>query len=143
MWRKQTTKDGVGRRLLGWLPPLAWASLIFFLSAQPDETFQKLGLTGWLLTLGGHFVVYFVLMVLLVLALRASSNLASKQIYIIAFLLAALYGLSDEYHQSFVPGRTATIADWLIDLIGAGVAWLIMARLELRRRTKALERQGN
>ena len=117
-----------------WLPAVAWAALIYFISAQPEEAFERLGLTGLLLSVGGHLVVYFVLMVLLVVALRYSSSLSPNHVYRVAFLLIVLYGLSDEYHQSFVPGRTATIVDWLVDLIGAGAAWIILVRWEHRRK---------
>jgi VanZ family protein len=126
-------REDTSQRVLAWLPAVAWAGLIFFLSAQPDETLEKLGLQGQLLSIGGHLVVYFVLMVLLVVALRLSSNLPSRQVYILSFLIVALYGLSDEYHQSFVPGRTATIADWFVDLIGAAIAWIILLRLKHHR----------
>ena len=124
------------RRILVWLPAVAWAALIYFISAQPEEAFERLGLTGLLLSVGGHLVVYFVLMVLLVVALRYSSSLSTNHVYRVAFLIIILYGLSDEYHQSFVPGRTATIVDWLVDLIGAGAAWIIFARWEHRRRLR-------
>lgn len=126
-------REGSSQRVLAWLPAVAWAGLIFFLSAQPDETLEKLGLQGQLLSIGGHLVVYFVLMVLLVLALRNSTNLAPNRVYIVAFLIIALYGLSDEYHQSFVPGRKATIDDWIVDLIGAAIAWVILLRLKHHR----------
>jgi VanZ family protein len=126
-------REDTSQRVLAWLPAVAWAGLIFFLSAQPDETLEKLGLQGQLLSIGGHLVVYFVLMVLLVVALRLSSNLPSRQVYILSFLIVALYGLSDEYHQSFVPGRTATIDDWIVDLIGAAIAWIILLRLKHHR----------
>jgi VanZ family protein len=116
------------RRFLAWLPVLAWAGLIFFISAQPKETFQRLGFTGLALSVGGHLIVYFILMILLVLALRASTKLSNKQVYLVAFLIVAIYGLSDEYHQSFVPGRTPTLVDWLVDLIGAGLALLVLLR---------------
>lgn len=126
-------RSGRGRRLLAWLPPLVWAGLIFFISNQPKETFQKLGFTGQALSVGGHLIVYFVLMILLVLALRASTNLSNKQVYLVAFLIVAIYGLSDEYHQSFVPGRTPTLEDWLVDLIGAGLAMLVLLRWDHRQ----------
>lgn len=125
-------RKGISQRVLAWLPAVAWAGLIFFLSAQPDETLKKLGLQGQLLSIAGHLVVYFVLMALLVVALRFSSNLPSRQVYFVALLIVALYGLSDEYHQSFVPGRTATMADWFVDLIGASLAWLVLAYWERR-----------
>lgn len=126
-------KSGRGRRFLAWLPALAWAGLIFIISAQPKETFQRLGFTGQALSVGGHLIVYFVLMILLVIALRASTNLPNKQVYLLAFLIVAIYGLSDEYHQSFVPGRTPTLVDWLVDLIGAGLALLVLLRWDRRQ----------
>jgi VanZ family protein len=125
-------KSGRGRRLLAWLAVLAWAGLIFFVSAQPKETFQRLGFTGQALSVGGHLIVYFVLMILLVLAQRASTKLSNKQVYLVAFLIVAIYGLSDEYHQSFVPGRTPTLVDWIVDLVGAGLALLVLLRWERR-----------
>jgi VanZ family protein len=129
--------NGVWRFLgrgLAWVPAIAWAGLIFFVSSQPKETFVKLGLSGTLLSVAGHLVTYAVLMVLLVIALREGGRLPAKQSYLVAFLLVALYGLSDEYHQSFVPGRTATLWDWLVDLLGAGLAWAALIRWEQRRR---------
>ena len=114
------------RRYFIWLPALAWAGVIFFVSAQPKETFDRLGLTGHLLSIGGHFISFGLLMFLTALALYYGSKLPSKYILVTAFVLVALYGLSDEYHQSFVPGRTATLWDWLVDLLGALVVWLII-----------------
>jgi VanZ family protein len=128
------TREGNSQRVLVWLPPIAWAGFIFFVSAQPKETFEKLGLSGLLLSIAGHLVVYFVLMSLLVLAFRFGSNAPQKWAYALSFLLLALYGLSDEYHQSFVPGRTATIVDWIVDLIGAGMAGIVIFRWEKRRK---------
>ena len=40
---------------------------------------------------------------------------------ILAMVWASLYGASDEFHQSFVPGRHVEIADWLADTLGGGV----------------------
>jgi VanZ family protein len=126
-------KSGRGRSVIAWLLVIAWAGLIFLISGQPKETFQRLGFTGQALSVGGHLIVYFVLMILLVLALRASTKLSNKQAYLVAFLIVAIYGLSDEYHQSFVPGRTPTLMDWLVDLIGAGLALLVLLRWDRRQ----------
>jgi VanZ family protein len=123
-----------GKRWLAWLPPLLWAGFIFFVSAQPKETFERLGLSGLFLSIAGHLITYFVLMSLLVLAFRFGSDVPQKRAYALSFLLLALYGLSDEFHQSFVPGRTATIVDWFVDLIGAGTAWFVLLRWERRRK---------
>jgi len=38
----------------------------------------------------------------------------------------SLYGLSDEWHQSYVPGRQSDAMDWLADSIGGGLAAMMM-----------------
>ena len=78
--------------------------VIYFLSAQsnlvlPVEVSWS-GLLSWI----AHFTEYAVLASLLWLALRSSPRLA-RHATAIAFALVALHALSDEVHQSFVPGR--------------------------------------
>jgi len=50
---------------------------------------------------------------------------------LLAFLLASGYGITDEWHQSFV-GRDATVSDWLADTVGAGIG--VLAVLLIWRR---------
>lgn len=127
------------KALLAWLPVVAWAAVIFFVSAQPKAAFERIGLTSELIALVGHFLTYAILMSLLVVAFRFGSRLPARIIYLVAFILVALYGLSDEYHQSFVPGRTATLVDWIVDLAGAAAAWFILAR-RARRHSQSTTR---
>ena len=58
-----------------------------------------------------------------------------------AIVLATLYGAFDEWHQSFVPGRTTDAADLLADAIGAALFAGLMARV-VRMRRKAPLRSG-
>ena len=44
---------------------------------------------------------------------------------LVVFLLCALYAASDEWHQSFVPGRTASTFDVLLDSCGAALGWVV------------------
>ncbi|MGG3564965.1 VanZ family protein [Neobacillus rhizosphaerae] len=53
--------------------------------------------------------------------------------YLLAWILTALYAMSDEYHQSFMPGRTATYKDVLIDACGALV---VLSLIYLFRKKK-------
>jgi VanZ family protein len=56
---------------------------------------------------------------------------SSRQV-VLATLLASLYGISDEIHQSFVPGRSPDVLDWLADTSGALLATLLLAQLSRR-----------
>jgi len=46
----------------------------------------------------------------------------------LALGIAAVYGLLDEYHQSFVPGREPSVADWIADVAGAAAAVMVAGR---------------
>jgi len=72
-----------------------------------------------------HFCAYAVLASLATLRpLRARER--PRAIVVEAFVLAALYGVVDEFHQSFVPGRDASMGDVVADALGALTgAWLV------------------
>jgi VanZ family protein len=103
-----------------WLPVLAWAALIFAFSSVPD---LGTGLGGWDLVLRkiAHAAEYAVLGALLV---RATDRTG------LAIVLGTLYAVSDEVHQSFVPGRVGAPLDVAIDAAGVaiGVALWQLAR---------------
>jgi VanZ family protein len=54
---------------------------------------------------------------------------------IVAFFAAALFGMFDEWHQSFVPGRTSSWTDVVTDSVGAGVTILVLRYLALPKAT--------
>ena len=91
-------------------------AVIFVLSATPGSQ-----LPGRFSTLA-HFLTYAVLGGLLVLALGTREPYGRS--VAVAVILASLYGITDEFHQSFVPMRTPDVADWGMDTLGAFVgAW--------------------
>ena len=107
-----------------WLPLFAWMGLIFWFSSQP----QPIDLPeSWLETLvgkGGHVLGYAGLSLLWWRALAARWGRHDRRAVALAFLLTVLYAVSDEYHQTFVPGRSGSPVDVLIDAAGAGlVLW--------------------
>ena len=79
-----------------------------------------------------HVTEYLVLTLLLVRALRRSGVVAAVPV---ACLTALLFAASDEWHQSFVPTRTATPRDVVIDGIGIALAAFAVTRTRLRQRT--------
>ena len=109
-----------------WLPLVAWMGLIFWLSSQPEpldlpEPWQK-SLVG----ISGHVLGYAGLGILWWRALAAGQSASARRTLALALLLTTLYAISDEYHQTFVPGRSGTPADVLIDAAGAVLGlWLV------------------
>ena len=106
-----------------WLPVVAWAALIFALSSVPD---LGTGLGGWDLVLRkiAHAGEYAVLGALLV---RATGRAG------VAFVLGTLYAISDEAHQSFVPGRLGSPVDVAIDAVGVAVGVVVWQSVRARR----------
>jgi VanZ family protein len=102
------------KTILRWTPALAWMACIFALSSRSDLPKATDSAIQELLLTTGHFVGYGVLAILLAHALALPRH--GK---VVACVLAVLYGLSDEFHQSFTPGRSASAADLLVDLLGA------------------------
>ncbi len=119
-------------RLYRWGLALAWMALIFFLSAQPDLPHPESSWLDLLISSGAHLFFYGVLALLLGWALGGSAPGL-----IVAFGLTLLYGISDEVHQAFVPGRHPDALDLANDGLGAAVAlagWLLLRRRLARRR---------
>lgn len=115
------------RTLSRWLPSLAWAALIFAGSSIPGNDLPATGLAPV-----AHFFEYAVLGALVTFALGVDRK--HLAVLLAGIALATLYGVADEFHQSFVPGRTPDPMDVLVDLIGASVGSVI-AKRTLRRRT--------
>jgi VanZ family protein len=65
-----------------------------------------------------HIVMYAILTYLLVFAF-ISSGFKYKKAIGYGFIIAVLYGITDEFHQYFVPGREVHVSDWLLDVVGA------------------------
>jgi VanZ family protein len=98
--------------------------LIFILSAQSQLPAPEQRWLDFLFEKSAHTFEFAVLGVLSLRALAAESSV-NRRSFMVAVILAWLYALSDEFHQSFVPGRSADWIDVLFDWLGAVVgAWL-------------------
>lgn len=90
---------------------------IFFLSSQESVPLPK-GIFG--IDKVAHLIAYATLALACALWFSRESWTARPfRPAFITFAVSALYGLSDEFHQSFVPGRDMSAWDWLADVIGA------------------------
>ena len=107
-------------RTARWLMIAGWMALIFFLSSQPQLPSAPDPWADLIFKKGAHFTVYAVLAVLFRRALPPS-----RWIWAQSWMFTVLYAASDEWHQSFVPGRHPQLTDVLIDLCGATTGLLI------------------
>lgn len=119
--------------VLVWLPPFAWAGLIYFMSAQPSLV-TPLGEWDFIARKIAHAVEYAVLAAL-VARVFAFYGAVPKRTAAYAFLIAVLYAFTDEYHQSLVPGRFAAWTDVLIDASGALISLSLPVRIPVPKRS--------
>jgi len=108
------------RKLLEWLPAVAWAGVIFALSSQSSLPGPSDQTADFAFKKVLHVIAYGILALLLLFP-----NRKRDRSYLIAFVIAVLYAGSDEFHQSFVPEREGTLRDVGIDSFAAGLALLL------------------
>ena len=66
-----------------------------------------------------HFFAFGLLGLLTIRGLKQTDNITLQKNYIwISLLICIVFGASDEIHQLYVAGRSATIADWIADILG-------------------------
>ena len=138
----------MGRLLSRYLPLFVWLAFISYASSasfSADNTSRIIGpLILWLFpgtsaeTLSviqlitrklAHFTEYAILGFLAARAFRTSPRESiARRWFWISVSLIVVYALIDEYHQSFVPSRTASVVDSLIDIAGGLTALLFIRR---------------
>jgi len=112
-----------------WLPPLAWMGVIFAGSSQSTLPSLTPGVPD-LQDILGHLTEYAILATLFYRALRGTQEVRRPALW--AFFLTLGYSISDEWHQTFVPGRDGTPIDVGIDVIGASLALFWLRRFVVR-----------
>ena len=104
-----------------WVPALVLMAIIFAFSSRTGDDLPDFGGWDYFVKKGAHAIGYGLL------ALSYLRALGGRK-YLLAWLLAVLYSATDEFHQSFVPGRSASIIDVLVfDNIGAALALFLHA----------------
>ncbi|MFN0009291.1 MAG: VanZ family protein [Planctomycetota bacterium] len=100
---------------------VAWGALIWYASSRPAPAIGPVGAWGEMLGNLAHAPEYGVLVVWIALALPRRDgwpDLAPRSVCWI-LVVAGLYAVLDEIHQSFTPDRDASVFDLLTDLVGA------------------------
>ena len=133
------------KKNINWILVIGWMVLIYIFSSQPGEVsnennkfiiyiFNLLSLdlnsifgtlSNFIVRKAAHFIIYFILYILLYRAINVKRNADIKG-FILPILIVFLYACSDELHQAFVPGRGPALRDVLVDTSGGLTAFLIM-----------------
>lgn len=144
----------MARLLSRYLPLVAWLIFISFASSDsfsagntsriigplvlwlfPHTSAETLALIHLVTRKAAHFTEYAILAWLAARAFRTSPRPAlANRWFLAALALVVVYALLDEYHQSFVPSRTASVYDSFIDITGGLAALLLIRR---RRKSRA------
>jgi len=108
-----------------WGPVFVWAGVIFAFSSYATKQASEIYWQDFIVKKTAHVIEYGVFATLLYRAF-INSGIEKVRAGYTAIVLAALYGISDEFHQSFTPGREPTLRDTIFDTIGAILAIYIV-----------------
>jgi len=109
------------KKIFRFLPAIIWMVIIFYFSSQ-----QTTGIGGnsyWIrfaILKSFHLIEYAILAILTIFAIKK---------YNWTVLIAYFYGISDEIHQYFIPGRTSRFRDTIFDLAGIAIGLFIFKKL--------------
>ena len=112
------------------LPALIWMGVIFGLSSVPGSSLSPMEFPDAHLI--AHSLLFGMLYYLVYRAFKyqSYSRFLSEFSLLVSLLLVMLYGASDEYHQSFTPGRSEELKDFMIDVVAAVVVLVIVVIFE-------------
>jgi len=107
-----------------WLLILVYMLLIFYISSIPYLE-QPLSIREPHAPFLEHILEYSLLGFLVFLGLLSRGNIPIRNAILLAILISSIYGISDEIHQIFVPGRTFDILDITADLSGSVIGAVV------------------
>ena len=111
-----------------WLPVILWAAFIFALSCVPGKDIPNLPIPNFHKLV--HIIEYSVLGLLLIRALsHTATRLGTAKLILFSIIIIALFAFSDEWHQTFVPGRNGCLIDSVNDIIYAMIGIFVYKRI--------------
>lgn len=113
-----------------WLPAFLVMAAIFYFSSIPAKEMPNFGSWDTLFKKSGHLLGYAMLATAY---LRGIHSLGWRAVSI-ALICVILYAVTDEFHQSFIPGRTSTMVDVGIDTIGGSLGLSLVTLIPTMRK---------
>lgn len=122
------------------MPVVVWAIVIFLFSNHPSVRASSIQLEDFVIKKTAHMIEYAIFTILVYRAFL-NSNVKPQKALLLSFLVAILYAASDEFHQSFTPGREPTVRDVIFDTIGSVLAinfiWKLLPKAPKRLKVLA------
>ena len=110
------------------ISPFLYMGLIWFLSSHPSDAIIDTGFSfDSLLKESLHLIEFAILYILLILAILTYSKLTTRA-SMLAAIGAIAYGFIDEFHQYFVPSRSATVIDLVKDTVGVLIVYYLVKK---------------
>ena len=157
-------KMRLSRFVSNWVPAIAWMVLIFLGSSDmfsagqtsrfivpflrwldPQISWAAINTIQTVIRKLGHVTEYAILAVLLWRALDGNKSIKARIsiLFIVVSFACAIFAASDEFHQSFVPSRTASPHDVIVDICGAfiglAICWMFAGKKSSRTFATALD----
>lgn len=114
-------------KIVHWLPPLLCAGVIFWFSSQSTLPGFQLSIFDFFFKKIAHMVAFATLYFFTRRAIILSYPHLSTQdwrVWFLPLLICLCYATTDEFHQAFIPNRTASFRDVVYDLIGMSSVFL-------------------
>ncbi len=96
-------------------------------SLSPEEQFELRESASFIVRKTAHFTIYTLLGLLSAAAVTATFSGSGFRRFWLPILIGALYAVSDEFHQFFVPGRSCELRDMAVDSAGVLLGVLLLA----------------
>ncbi|MEE8329186.1 MAG: VanZ family protein [Thermodesulfovibrionia bacterium] len=125
---KTSEKNTLQTAIIFWFFAICYMGIIFYFSSLKGTALPELP-QGFDKII--HAGIYAVLAFLIFLSLNASGD--RKYVFLLSIVIATIYGVTDEFHQLYVPGRETSIGDIIADFIGAFSGSYLARVASLRR----------
>lgn len=134
MLAKKTQKN-IKYFVIYWLPFLIWAVVIFSFSSKQVPSASEFFWKDFIVKKTAHIIEYAIMTALLYRGFL-SAHIDRKKAGYYSIIFALVYGMTDEFHQLFTPGRTAKLRDVIIDTLGGTLSiyfiWYLLPKCPKR-----------
>ncbi len=118
-----------------WTAFICWALAIIWLSSMPGEKLEPMMFDLRFFDKICHAIAFATGSAILAVALRYSTAWSWKKIVLLSILAVSIYGMTDEIHQLWTPGRSgADVFDWLADSAGATLGAIVIRSIYVQFR---------